>query len=225
MPIRLNLLAEARALEEMRRRDPVKRAIWIATLIICLMLVWSSFLQLKTTLASSDLSRVENQMNARTNAYKQVLDEQRRNLEIGERVGELRKLSANRLLYGNLLNALQHTTVDDVQLLRLRIDQSYSQTAFVKRSTNDDNVIFPGKPATATEHIVLTLEASDSSPNPGDQIGKFKQALATNPYFQKMLAKTNGITLKNLSAPQLSPGNGSVSVLFTIECRYPQITR
>ncbi len=34
MPIRLNLLAEAQAAEEMRRRDPVKRALWLAGLII-----------------------------------------------------------------------------------------------------------------------------------------------------------------------------------------------
>ena len=37
MPIRLNLLAEAQAAEEARRRDPVKRAIWLAALIIALM--------------------------------------------------------------------------------------------------------------------------------------------------------------------------------------------
>ena len=34
MPIRLNLLAEAQAAEEARRRDPVKRAVWMAALII-----------------------------------------------------------------------------------------------------------------------------------------------------------------------------------------------
>ena len=202
MPIRLNLLAEAQAVEEMRRRDPVKRAVWIAALIICLMLVWSSFLQLKTTLASSDLNRVENQMNARTNAYRQVLDEQRKNLELEQTVHQLRELSNSRFLYGSMLNALQHTIVDDVQLLRLRVDQAYSQTAAVKTTTNDYNVVSMGKPATATEHILLTLEASDSSPNPGDQVGKYKQALAANPYFQKMLDKTNALTLKNLSAPQ-----------------------
>ena len=225
MPIRLNLLAEAQAAEEIRRRDPVKRTLWLAGLIICLMLAWSSFLQLKTTVARSDLNRVESQMSARTNVYQQVLEDQRKNLEIEWMAGRLRELSASRLLCGNLLNALQHTTVDDVQLLRLRIDQAYAQTLAVKSSTNDEGVVSRGKPATATEHIVLTLEASDSSPNPGDQVGKFKQALAANPYFQKVLAKTNAITLKNLSAPQLSPGNGSISVLFTLECRYPEITR
>jgi len=42
MPIRLNLLAEAQAAEEARRRDPVKRAIWIGALLVSVVLVWSS---------------------------------------------------------------------------------------------------------------------------------------------------------------------------------------
>ena len=33
MPIRLNLLAEAQAAEDLRRRDPVKRALWLARLM------------------------------------------------------------------------------------------------------------------------------------------------------------------------------------------------
>ena len=34
MPIRINLLAEAQAAEEMRRRDPVKRALWGASIVV-----------------------------------------------------------------------------------------------------------------------------------------------------------------------------------------------
>ena len=59
MPIRLNLLAEAQAAEELRRRDPVKRAIWIGALILAAMLVWSSSRQLQVMLASSELNRLE----------------------------------------------------------------------------------------------------------------------------------------------------------------------
>ena len=39
MPIRLNLLAEAQALEESRRRDPVKRAVWAGVFLV-LALAW-----------------------------------------------------------------------------------------------------------------------------------------------------------------------------------------
>ena len=118
MPIRLNLLAEAQAAEEMRRRDPVKRAIWVGALIIVVMLVWSSSIQLEAMLASSEVSRLEGQISSHTNAYKVVLDEQNKTAEIKEKLSALHVLATNRLLNGTLLNALQQTTVADVQLHR-----------------------------------------------------------------------------------------------------------
>src|ERR1019366_3373131 len=126
MPIRLNLLAEAQAAEEERRRDPVKRALWLAALLIAAILAWSSVLQLRITLAKSDTTRMEAQMGARTNEFQQILDNQRKAVEINERLRVLRQLASIRLLNGNLLDALQKTTVDDVQLLRLRVDQTYA---------------------------------------------------------------------------------------------------
>ena len=50
MPIRINLLAEAKAAEELRRHDPVKRVIFVGALAVALTLVWSSSLQLQTML-------------------------------------------------------------------------------------------------------------------------------------------------------------------------------
>ena len=225
MPIRLNLLAEAQVAEDMRRRDPVKRAVWLAALIIALVLVWSSFLQLRATLANSDVTRVEAQMGARTNEFQQVLDNQAKAREIDGRVRVLRQLAGNRFLNGNLLNALQHTTVEDVQLIRLRVEQLYTVTAGTQSHTNDDNVVVPGRAPTATEKIVTYLEGIDSSPNPGDQVSRFKGALASNAYFKEMLAKTNAVNLKNLSPPQVAPVTGKPCVMFTLECRYPEKTR
>ena len=47
----------------------------------------------------------------------------------------LQKLQAARFLQGNLLNALQHATVDGVQLTRLRVDQTY----FLTEGTDSSN--------------------------------------------------------------------------------------
>jgi len=226
MPIRLNLLAEAQAAADMRRRDPVKRALWLAALCIALMLVWSSFLQLRVTLANSETTRVETQMGARTNEFQQILDNQRKTREINERLRVLRQLASNRFLNGNLLNALQLTTVDDVQLIRLRVEQLYTTFEGSKTRTNDDNgIVIAGKPAAATERILVSLEGIDSSPNPGDQVNRFKAVLATNAYFKTMLLKTNAISLKSLSPPQVTPVTGKPCVMFTLECRYPETTR
>ncbi len=100
-------------------------------------------------------------------------------------------------------------------------------TAFegTKSHTNDDRDVIPGKPATATERTLLTLEGIDSSPNPGDQVNRFKSVLAANAYFKDMLIKTNAVTLKSLSPPQVAPVTGKPCVIFTLECRYPEKTR
>jgi hypothetical protein len=225
MPIRLNLLAESQAAEDERRRDPVKRAAWVAALMIVVILVWSSSLQLKAILINSEVSRFEGQINTRSNEYRLVLDNQSKAADIKSRLEALRRLSENRLLQGTLLNALQKTTVDDVQLLRVRLEQSYTSFAGTKPRTNDDGVFIPGKLPNNTERILLTLEGADTSANPGDQLNKYKDALATNAYMKEMLVKTNGINLKNLAPPQVSPLTGKRAAIFTLECRFPEKTR
>ena len=160
MPIRLNLLAEAQAAEEMRRRDPVKRAIWVAALLICLVLVWSSSLQLKAMLARNQLGRIEASINARTNEYQQIVNNQKELADVKQKLGALSQLATNRFLNGNLLNALQDTSVDHVQLVRLRAQQTYTFIEETKPRTNNNRLV-PGKPATVTERILVTLDGSE----------------------------------------------------------------
>jgi hypothetical protein len=228
MPIRLNLLAEAQAAEEMRRRDPVKRTIWVGVFLVSLMLAWSSTLQFKTMVAANEASRLEAQMNSNSNSYKVVLDDLKRKDELQSKVLALYQLSSNRFLQGNLLNALQQTNADDVQLLHLKLDQSYAVVEATKPRTNENNRIIPGKPGTATERIVLMLDGFDASANPGDQVTTYKRAVASHPYFRTLLGKTNDVNLKNLSPPELMPIAGTVGkacVLFTLECRMQEKTR
>ncbi len=228
MPIRLNLLAEAQAAEEMRRRDPVKRAIWVGAILVSLMLAWSSSLQLKAMLAASAAGSVEAQMNSHSNSYKVVLDNLKKTDEVRTKIVALYELSTNRFLQGNLLNALQQTNADDVQLLHLKLDQSYAVVEATKPRTNENNRVIPGKPGSATEKIVLMLDGFDASANPGDQVSTYKKAVAMHPYFRSLLGRTNEVNLKNMSPPEIMPIAGSVGracVLFTLECRLQEKTR
>src|ERR1051325_10817610 len=125
MPIRINLLAESQALEELRRRDPVKRAIWVGALLVAATLSWSGYLQARTTLARGELARLEAKLSVHTNDYQVVLGHRRKLGEINFKLAALQQLSTNRFLYGNILNALQVTTIDDVQLVSFKADQSY----------------------------------------------------------------------------------------------------
>ena len=229
MPIRLNLLAEAQAIEEMRRRNPVKRVIWVAALLVSLMLVWSSSVQVKAMMANNELSRVEDEMNKHANEYQAVMVNQKKAEEIRQKLGALHKLGANRFLNATLLNALQQTTVEDVQMIRIKTEQAYTYLEETKARTNSSGTVMLGKPGSVTEKIVLTLEGTDSSANPGDQVPRFKEAIVNNAYFRRELGKTNEVNLKTLGQPQFSavpgPTAGKASVQFTLECRYPEKTR
>jgi hypothetical protein len=224
MPIHINLLAEAQAAEELRRRDPVKRAIFVGISLVAVALMWSGMVEVNLVLAREHLAGVQTVVNARTNAYQRAMSDQGKNNPLQKKLAALQKLQASRFLYGSLLNALQHATVDGVQLTRLRVDQSYFLTEGTDAQTNEDRVI-PGHPGTVKERVVVHLEARDFSPNPGDQVNNFKDAIAKEPvYFARLLDKTNGVQLAN---PPSSPQNDAAKpyVTFMLDCRFPEVTR
>jgi hypothetical protein len=224
MPIRLNLLAEAQAAEEQRRRDPVKRAIWIAAFLIALMLGWASSLQAKAFWKKQELNKVVSSMNACTNEYRKVIEEKAKIADINRRLVALHSLETNRFLNGNLMNALQQTVMDDIHLSMLKVEQNYTLAEGTKPRTNGTSVI-AGKPATSTERIVITVEGADSSPSAGEQVTKFKELLGKHAYFQSVLGQTNQVSLKSLSAPAVSPDTERAVVSFSLESRLPPKTR
>lgn len=223
MPIRINLLAEMQAAEELRRRDPVKRAVYVGSLFVIVLLVWSSSLWLKSIMARGELSGLEARLHSRTNDYAQVLDKQKTLKEAKLKMAALQQLATNRFLNGNMLNALQKATTENVQLTHIFADQAYTFNEGTKMTTNGNRVV-AGKPPTISEKITLTLEAKDTSPIPGDSVTKFKEAIASSPYFQDYVANTNGVRLKDLGAPTPDP-NGKSYLVFSLECRYPEKKR
>jgi hypothetical protein len=214
MPIHLNLLAESQAAEELRRRDPVKRVVIATVLVVVLMFVWWSWLQLRVMVANSNLSQVEAQIQQHTNEYQVVVVNEKKIADAKANLAALQKLANNRFLQGNLLNALQNATVPGVQLVRLVVGQTYAAAQAGTAQTAPP----------VTERIIVTLDALDFGSDPGDQVNKFKDAIGQEPYFRTQLGKTNDVRLANLSPPQVDP-SGKASVVFTLQCTYPDRTR
>src|SRR5689334_2775226 len=98
MPIRLNLYAEEQALELQRRRDPVKRAILVGVVLVAAMLAWSSTLVFKQMGARSELSTVDGTINAKTNEFAKVTNEEKRLADGKARLHALDILTTNRFL-------------------------------------------------------------------------------------------------------------------------------
>ena len=120
------------------------------------------------------------------------------------RLAALQELTTNRHLNGNVRQALQQHTGDDVQLLRFKTEQLFLRTEGTKARTNSNGRVTPGKPPTITERIALILDCRDGGANPGDQVNRFKEALAEASYFRRVLGQNGEIKLRNLSAPQLN---------------------
>jgi hypothetical protein len=225
MPIRINLLAEAQALEDLRRRDPVKRAIWLGVGVVILLLGWSGWLQLTAMMAKGELSRLEARLHSHTNEFQQVLDNQKKLGLVRQKMGALDALATNRFLYGTMLDSLQHATLSEVHLVRFKAEQSFAVTEATKPRTNANRVT-PGRPATVAERMTLTFDAKDFNPvMPGDSVNKYKETISGSPYFQDILGRTNEVRLTALGAPQPPGPDGRPFVLFTLECRYPEKNR
>jgi hypothetical protein len=218
MPIRINLLAEAQAEEDLRRRDPVKRAIYIGSFLVALSLVWFSSIWLTYVVINQKLNSIKADVQAHSNDYNLVKANLKKIDDTTYKMDSLDQLAAARFLQGNLLNALQQIYVPNVQLNRVRVDQNYTATAAVPAKTNN-LVIVPAKPAMVTEHTVLTMDAKDFSPNPGDQVNHFKDSLLKQDYFKPLIDSATGVRLSGLSALQ-TPVDSKPYVLFTVECKF-----
>jgi hypothetical protein len=223
MPIHLNLLAESQAQEDMRRRDPVKRALAGGIIAVSLMLLYSASLWFKAIAYKSEISKLEQIMQMHADQNKEVMNNLKQMGEITQKLSALDKLSTNRFLVANLLNALQQTTLNDVQLSRLRLDDSLIYSEEVKAAPNR-----AARPASVTEKIILTLDAKDSCAKPGDLIPKFQQKIASAPYFEAMLNKSDQerVHLKDGSyGVQQLDVNGRAFQPFALECRFKENTR
>ena len=220
MPIRINLLAETVAAEEMRRRDPVKRVLLFGGLLVLVMLVWSSYIWLRNVMARSDLSQKQATIERQSKEYKSVLEDLKKVDAVQARVDSLEKLRTNRFLQGNLLDALQHVTVPDVQLTRLSLTQTYVKDEAKKVPAGK----IPGPPTASVEKATLLLDLKDYSANPGDGVNRFKDALTDQSFLQSILDTTNGVRLSGVTGVQKG-ADGKSYEIFTLECRFNDIRR
>ena len=205
MPIRINLLAEAQAAEEMRRKDPVKRAVWIGGFVVFLVLLCALTLQFKIIVVRSEMKSLQAGWKVIEKKVQDVNEHRATTRGLAQKLSALDQFTTNRMLWATALNALQLTTVEGVQLARVHTEQNFTQTEGRARTEVAGNIT-PAKPATATERIVVTLEGRDYSARPGDAVPKFKQTLVGSPYFDSILQKTNKIQLTSQTAPQAELG-------------------
>jgi hypothetical protein len=147
MPIRINLLAEEQAAEEMRRRDPIKRAMYVGALLVVLMLVWIGLTQMNVNAARGELASNETRLKQLEEASKNVRANQFQAADIDTRIKALEKYSTNRFFWGSLLDAIQHAGVENVRLMDIRGQQIYRSGDINKFFTTNITVAYTPPPA------------------------------------------------------------------------------
>ena len=217
------------SIEDLRRRDPVKRAILAGAGLAAMMLVWVTSLMVERISSKGDLATLDQRIQSGSKDYRQVLDNEQNLLNTRKKLQALQQLSTNRFLIGNLLEVLQKSAVDDVQLTRFKIDQSYVLFAGTKAESGAPGAeaapATPAKPATATEKIAIVITAKDAGSVPGDSIGRYQSALSKNTYLRSLIKNgTNDFRLTTSLTPQADQ-DGRPYVAFTLEARLPDKTR
>ena len=110
MPIRINLLAETQAVEELRRHDPVKRMIFCGGVSGGIDAGLEQFAPARIHAGQKgSLGPANTRFRAHTNEFTRVTSDQKQMAAIKEKLDALKKMTNSRFLQGNLLNALQQT--------------------------------------------------------------------------------------------------------------------
>lgn len=194
MPIRINFLAEQQAQDEARRRDPVKRATWVAAAWIGALLLWGGYLQAKLWAVNGERRSHEakfEQIKARYNLAQTNLTTIQHSQR---RLKALQALAEERLLWANCLEAIQvadwRGALHGLQLIQLRGSQTFAITPPTPAKTNNTGAILtPGKPGFSRERTVVSIEATDAGERPGELIPALQDALRNHPFFKTHLGE------------------------------------
>lgn len=223
MPIRINLLAEAQALDEMRRKDPVKRTVWVAGFIVCVVLIWIGKLWMDVTFAQGERDKLENELKSKTAKYNAVNEELAKTKAVDDKLAQLDSLHTNRFLWAPVLNALQKTMVPDIQVVTIRGQQIFNrEEAHDAGSGGHHNFV----PEAVVERDTLSIEARDYKSS-NQNYNKYKEALCSSDFFIARLQRKDGFVIDGvLSALIPDPVNPNKQfVTFTLASHFPEIRR
>ena len=218
--IRINLLAEDQAAEEMRRRDPVKRAIWAGGVLCGLMLVWIIGMQTKLVAAKRVYEQTQTEWKTLEKADGIIRTNLSRSALLERRLAALANLSSNRFLWSAPLNALQFSMIPDIEIIEITAKQTYTPTP----AKIDPNTKKVQVPAAVTERISLTIKADDFAPANQANHTKFMDSVAKQPFFRDNLRRPDPLKFTERT-PTPPEAESRRTASFSFECQFPEKVR
>lgn len=220
MPIKINFLAEEQATEELRRKDPVKRAALAAGALVLLMVIWGVFNWMKLSGLSKDMAALSEQLTALTPSAKEAEASQKKIKDNEFKMDMLKKMSALRPLWAPVLDSLQRVPNDDIQLLRVKVDQAYQVTPpFYPPRGSGPEIKY--KPATTKQVMAMTIEAQDNS---ADLQAYTRYRSQLESALREFIGANGSVSLKVLNQ-QRENEEGKKYQTFTLECIFTEVTR
>ncbi len=233
MPIRINLLAEQKLNEEMRRRDPVKHGFWVAGFLVALMLLWSLYLKMNNWSAGSELKRLNTNTKELESKFNLVRTNKALIKAIDAKLDALFQLSTNRFLWGSALNTLPFAVVDNIELTTISAQQDFTlvpEKMETKKIAATSTTAASEKkvriPASATEKLVVTIEGRCYGGSASERIEQFRRNLKNSEYFKLWLTNDALATITAQSLLQTDPADTTRTfVSFTLKCDFPERKR
>jgi hypothetical protein len=219
--IRINLLAEEQAAEEMRRRDPVKRAIYVAGAVVMVMIFWVLSLQAKLVQSNRTVQAAESEWKKLEPEDKLIKTNLNLTGEIERKLVNLQRLSTNRFLWTAPLNALQFSLVPKLRVTEVVGKQNYTTTP----AKVDPNTKKEEKPATVTEKLLLTVKGDDFAPDSDGNHTKFMEAISKGPFFRDQLRRPDPFKSVERVRSPASAGENQRTATFSFDCQFPERVR
>lgn len=214
MPIRINLLAEQLHEAELRRRDPVKRAVIAAAVVVVCVIGYYAWLLTQKGLKTAALNKNKQALAEIEQEAKAARETLSGVTELEKRIHSLNNLATNRVLWGSFLNSLQLVAMEDVPLSRLRVNQEYH----IERPPSQGKIPMP---ATSIQHITVTLMARDYG-RPDQQLyNQYRQRLLSDEWLKEQLDEDNGVTFEPFGTRTPDRNDPSRSFLpFTMKVHF-----
>lgn len=216
MPIRINLLAEEQAADELRRKDPLKRVIIIAGVVVAVVVFFAGMNTMRVKAATAEANGVRQ-------SYEDIKDKEFALKEMRAMTGRLEsnldslhRLATNRFLTAPVINELQYCVLDGVRFTQFVMNQRFEEYEEIPPPPDTDEKPIPAK---SIEHVSFEIYANDSAGRYNEFMAKIAER------FEGKLRKRDGVTLQNLSDPIEAVDGSGVYRAIVIECRYPSVTR
>lgn len=215
MPIRINLLAEAQAEEEQRRKDPVKRIILGAVGLVIVVVAWTGTLVMQAMARESDLTATKQKLEQLKPRHEQIKRNDLLAVEARQKIERLHYYATNRFLWAPVLNALAQVSTNsfatNITFNRLQADQQFVELPAIKAVTNSTGqVLTPARPEGIAERNRVLVDARDYGQEADNNYMKFQNAVIEAPFFKSLLDPRTPAVLNNLTlgaADPLQPGS------------------